>query len=62
MTVTEATVASPCISTCRLNNENICQGCYRSIDEIMQWIELPDPKRLEVLQRCEERRKATIFD
>ena len=26
--------SSPCISKCTLNNEKICTGCFRSLNEI----------------------------
>jgi len=30
-------IASPCIGVCRLDAAQVCTGCYRSIDEIVQW-------------------------
>lgn len=57
MTVSERPVASPCVSTCQLNAENICEGCYRSLEEIGAWIKLDNDARMDVLRRCEERRK-----
>ena len=35
---------SPCIGTCTLNHENICIGCNRHIDEI---IEMGNPEKDE---------------
>jgi len=32
------TVPSPCINVCRMNPQTgLCEGCYRTIDEIAQW-------------------------
>ena len=28
---------SPCVACCRLNEEKICVGCYRHMDEIVDW-------------------------
>ncbi|WP_337840443.1 DUF1289 domain-containing protein [Rheinheimera sp.] len=28
---------SPCVACCRLNEENVCIGCYRHMDEIVDW-------------------------
>ncbi|RJG07501.1 DUF1289 domain-containing protein [Noviherbaspirillum cavernae] len=31
-------VPSPCINVCRMNpRTGLCEGCYRTIDEIAQW-------------------------
>ncbi len=28
---------SPCVACCRLNEDKICIGCYRHMDEIVDW-------------------------
>ena len=28
---------SPCVACCRLNEEKFCVGCYRHMDEIVDW-------------------------
>lgn len=30
-------VGSPCINICVLNEENVCLGCFRNLDEIALW-------------------------
>jgi len=50
-------VQSPCIENCCLNDEKICQGCFRSIVEISQWSQMKDKIRLDVLHKAENRRK-----
>ena len=33
-----STVPSPCINVCRMNpRTGLCEGCFRTIDEIAQW-------------------------
>lgn len=33
-----APVPSPCVSLCKMNRETgYCEGCMRTIDEIVQW-------------------------
>ncbi len=51
----EKRVASPCVSICTLNQEDICQGCYRSVSEITQWFGLDDEARKKVLKMAEKR-------
>lgn len=57
MIVSERPVASPCVNTCQLNADDICEGCYRSVQEIGDWMMLDNEARKEVLRRCAERRK-----
>ncbi|MEC4718978.1 DUF1289 domain-containing protein [Noviherbaspirillum sp. CPCC 100848] len=34
----EGRVPSPCISLCKMNAQTgLCEGCLRTIDEIVQW-------------------------
>ena len=56
-------VASPCISVCLLNENDMCTGCYRNVEEIAGWHNLSNDKRREILLNAEQRRKAdaTVF-
>ncbi|WP_343856101.1 DUF1289 domain-containing protein [Aliiglaciecola litoralis] len=39
-------IESPCIRNCCLNDEDICVGCFRTLEEILQWgAATPDQKR-----------------
>ncbi len=51
-------IESPCIRHCCLDDNDICVGCYRSLTEITGWMSAPDTEKLEVLQRCEQRKLA----
>ena len=50
---------SPCISVCYLDEQEICQGCFRSADEIADWLMVSAQQKREILARAEERRDAT---
>ena len=48
---------SPCVSVCRMDPDNgLCQGCLRTIDEIIAWGRLgePDKRRVwrDIVQRA----------
>jgi predicted Fe-S protein YdhL (DUF1289 family) len=43
-------VASPCVSICLLNDDDICVGCYRSADEIRLWVSY-EPEQREAVNR-----------
>lgn len=50
-------VPSPCIRNCCLNTKDICVGCYRSMDEIMQWTQCDNKQKRLILQMANKRRK-----
>ncbi|MDP3875976.1 MAG: DUF1289 domain-containing protein [Methylobacter sp.] len=49
---------SPCVRMCCLDDENICLGCFRSLDEIGQWRELTTQQRQEILNTVNARKLA----
>lgn len=57
MSQTEDPVQSPCIENCCLNSDNVCVGCFRSLAEIAQWLQMDDKMRLAVLGKAENLRK-----
>lgn len=59
MTAADKPVASPCVSVCALNEEDICTGCQRSIEEISRWSRMDNLERRQVLLRCHERARAS---
>ena len=49
-------VPSPCISVCRMHAETgLCQGCFRTIDEIIVWGRQNDDERRHVWQHIRRR-------
>lgn len=51
-------VKSPCIGTCMLfPGTQMCSGCFRTVDEVRDWIEMTDDERLAVVAELDERRK-----
>jgi len=52
-------LVSPCIGVCNTNEETgLCEGCYRTKDEIKAWKEGPNARRIEVLKTVMERRQS----
>jgi predicted Fe-S protein YdhL (DUF1289 family) len=51
----EAEVPSPCIDICRLDNQGLCVGCRRTIDEIAEWSRASEARRREILRAVELR-------
>ena len=48
-------VASPCVSICALDDDDICIGCHRSGDEITQWGSQDNVWKRDVLKKAHER-------
>lgn len=49
-------VASPCVGVCAMSEATgLCQGCYRTIDEIRQWWDMTPLQKNEVLAKLEPR-------
>lgn len=50
-------VASPCIDLCRMDaGSGLCQGCFRTLDEIAGWSRATDDARRAVLAAVARRR------
>lgn len=54
-------VRSPCVSICALDGDDICVGCYRTMDEIMHWSQMNNDQRREVLQKIAERERKHLI-
>jgi uncharacterized protein len=55
-------VQSPCISVCVMDEKTgICQGCYRTMEEIEKWWDLDNVGKAAVLKAAAER-EAAVFD
>lgn len=48
-------VGSPCVSVCLLDGQDVCVGCFRTADEITDWVMLDDGARRKVLALTHER-------
>jgi len=52
-----AGVPSPCINVCRMDAASgLCEGCLRTIDEIVAWGTMADDDKRAVWQRLAQRR------
>jgi predicted Fe-S protein YdhL (DUF1289 family) len=52
MTANNATTASPCIGTCRLDEQGrYCVGCRRTLREIAEWGTASEARRRAILDR-----------
>lgn len=50
-----ATVQSPCVRNCCLNNHDICVGCGRHLTEITGWHGMTNQEKAQTLIICAQR-------
>ena len=54
-------VPSPCVSVCRMTEDSsLCEGCFRSLDEIRRWSGLDTQARRVVWARLLQRAGAPV--
>ncbi|MFK3797413.1 MULTISPECIES: DUF1289 domain-containing protein [unclassified Pseudomonas] len=49
-------VPSPCISVCRLDEQKVCTGCFRHVEDIREWRAATDERRREIVRQADQRR------
>jgi len=42
---------SPCVNVCKLDSDFVCEGCGRTIQEVLKWPEYTDEQKQAVLDR-----------
>ena len=48
-------VESPCVSICRLDDNDVCVGCFRTATEIGQWLSYSAEQRSDIMKQLPER-------
>ncbi|WP_394495638.1 DUF1289 domain-containing protein [Shewanella sp. ENK2] len=48
-------VNSPCIGNCCLDEQDVCLGCHRRLDEILGWHKMTDNQKRELIQALSQR-------
>lgn len=52
-------IPNPCKSICKLNDNNICIGCYRTKEEVAEWPKLTNEQRFVIITRINKNIKHT---
>ena len=47
---------SPCTRDCRLDDNDLCLGCFRLIDEIYDWKSFTEDEQLNIINLISERK------
>ena len=51
------TIPSPCIGVCQSGPKGYCQGCFRSREERLYWLQIDDGTRRVILDACNRRKR-----
>jgi len=43
---------SPCVRLCTLNEQDICVGCGRTLDDIKAWSAMSEPEKAQCVARA----------
>jgi predicted Fe-S protein YdhL (DUF1289 family) len=49
-------VPSPCVKVCQFGGTEFCDGCFRNIDEIREWMIMSREEKLLVLDKISGRK------
>lgn len=52
--------ASPCIAVCELDDEMVCRGCGRTIDEIGAWAGAGAEEKQKIIALAQKRAQTDI--
>lgn len=47
-------IITPCIGQCHLDKQDICIGCYRSSQEISDWVDKSEDEKIAIVIRCKK--------
>jgi predicted Fe-S protein YdhL (DUF1289 family) len=50
-------ISSPCMDICKLNENGVCIGCFRTRDEIAKWSQISDIAKSFINDAADERRR-----
>jgi len=54
-------ILTPCIGVCAVGANDVCEGCFRTLDEIARWGSMPDAERLRIMNEVLPEREAGIL-
>lgn len=57
-----ATVISPCISICTLDENRVCLGCKRTDEEIRTWYTLDNAGKAAIIEAVKQRNPGWTYE
>ncbi|WP_081794155.1 DUF1289 domain-containing protein [Pseudomonas sp. RIT288] len=53
-------VPSPCTGVCRLDEQKVCLGCARHVEDIREWRSADDERRRVIVAQAARRRATSL--
>ena len=53
----DETIQSPCIRQCTLNEADVCMGCFRTINDILNWQASTNEQKENMLSAAQQRQQ-----
>ncbi|MEP3348775.1 MAG: DUF1289 domain-containing protein [Marinomonas sp.] len=53
----DETIQSPCIRQCTLNEADVCMGCFRTINDILNWQASTNEQKENMLSTAQQRQQ-----
>jgi len=53
-------IDSPCIGICAVDENKICQGCFRSMAEILDWNDADEAQKMQIISNSEAREQNSL--
>jgi len=50
-------IDKPCIKKCCLNEDDVCLGCFRTFDDMVQWHKSNIEEKTKMLKMAKERKR-----
>lgn len=50
-------IDKPCIKKCCLNEDDVCLGCFRTFDDMVQWNKSNIEEKTQMLKMAKERKR-----
>ena len=54
-------ISSPCVRNCCLDENDVCIGCHRKLEEIIGWSAMDDEQKKQLLIICKDRAATRKF-
>ncbi|WP_087461824.1 DUF1289 domain-containing protein [Oleiphilus messinensis] len=55
------TIESPCIRRCTLDQDDVCIGCLRSLEEIKNWNKMSEAEKQLLIEDLKQRQKKSPY-
>jgi len=52
-----SSVERPCIKKCYLNENDVCLGCFRTLDDMRTWHKSSKEEKMKILSLASERKE-----